>query len=67
MRRAYYNDSDPRCCAWLRELVRAGLIPEGDVDGRPIQEVQAADVMGYGQRHWFTGGGQGFRPSSSGA
>ena len=32
-RRAYYNEIDPFACGWLRNLIAAGLIAEGDVDG----------------------------------
>jgi hypothetical protein len=31
---AYYNEFDPKAAAWLRELIRAGLIAYGDVDER---------------------------------
>lgn len=34
----YYNDHDPFCCGWLKELVAAGLLPEGDVDNRSIAD-----------------------------
>lgn len=32
-----------------------GVIPKGDVDSRPIQEVQPSDVKGYTQCHFFAG------------
>ena len=51
----YYNDNDPFCCAWLRELITAKLIPEGDVDERSITEVEAGDLRGYTQCHFFAG------------
>jgi DNA (cytosine-5)-methyltransferase 1 len=51
----YYNENDPFCCQWLRNLIKAGLIPKGDVDERSIQEVQASDLKGYIQCHFFTG------------
>ncbi|MFA4972137.1 MAG: DNA cytosine methyltransferase [bacterium] len=51
----YYNDCDPFAAAWLRELVAAGLIPQGDVDERSIADVQPADLKGYTQCHWFAG------------
>jgi len=51
----YYNENDPFCCQWLRNLINAGLIPKGDVDERSIQEVQATDLKGYIQCHFFTG------------
>jgi DNA (cytosine-5)-methyltransferase 1 len=31
------------------------LIPQGDVDDRPIQEVQKKDLKGYTQAHFFAG------------
>lgn len=34
----YYNDNDPFRCGWLKELVAAGLLPEGDVDNRSIAD-----------------------------
>lgn len=52
---AYYNDNDPAICEWLRELIRQGLIPEGDVDCRPIQEVTGDELRGYDQVHLFAG------------
>jgi DNA (cytosine-5)-methyltransferase 1 len=54
-RPAYYNDNDPRACAWLRELIADGLIPPGDVDERSILDVTAADLAGYEQCHFFAG------------
>ena len=38
----YYNEFDPKAAAWLRELISAGLIPDGDVDER------LADTAGGG-------------------
>lgn len=52
---AYYNEHDPFAAAWLRELIKAGLIADGEVDERDIQEVQAADVRGFVQCHFFAG------------
>jgi len=51
----YYNEFDPAMAAWLRELIRQGLIPSGDVDERSITEVKADEVRKYTQRHWFAG------------
>ncbi len=51
----YYNDNDPKNCAWARELIRRGLVPDGEVDCRPIQEVQPDDVRNFVQCHWFCG------------
>jgi DNA (cytosine-5)-methyltransferase 1 len=52
---AYYNDNDPFVCAWLRNLIAAGHLPAGDVDERPIEQVQASDIFGYEQCHFFAG------------
>jgi DNA (cytosine-5)-methyltransferase 1 len=51
----YYNDNDPKSCAWLRELIRTGEIPDGVVDERSILDVQPADVAGFVQCHFFAG------------
>ena len=52
---AYYNDSDKYCCEWARNLMKAGLVLQGEVDSRPIQEVQPEDVQGFVQCHFFSG------------
>ena len=52
---AYYNEFDPGAAAWLRELMRAGLIADGEVDERSILDVSADDVRGFTQCHWFAG------------
>lgn len=52
---AYYNDNDPYVAQWLRNLIAAGLLPPGDVDGRGIHEVQPDDLRGYTQVHLFAG------------
>ncbi len=51
----YYNDADPTACAWLRELIAAGLLPAGDVDERSILDVEPADLQGFTQCHFFAG------------
>jgi DNA (cytosine-5)-methyltransferase 1 len=51
----YYNDADPASCAWLRELIAAGLLPEGEVDERSILDVEPADLRGFTQCHFFAG------------
>lgn len=52
---AYYNDSDPAICAWVSELIKAGLVAPGEVDCRSITEVQPHEVQEFCQRHWFCG------------
>jgi len=51
----YYNDNDRFAAAWLRELIRDGLIPPGDVDERGIEEIRGGDLQGYTQCHFFAG------------
>jgi len=51
----YYNEYDPKAAAWLRELIKAGLIPDGDVDERSIAEVKPDELRHYTQCHFFAG------------
>ena len=51
----YYNEHDPKAAAWLRELIRCGHIPAGDVDERSIVDVRPKDLAGYTQCHFFAG------------
>ena len=53
--RAYYNENDRFASEWLRNLISAGLIPEGDVDDRSIVDVRSSDLRGYCQLHFFAG------------
>lgn len=52
---AYYNEIDPYCAQWLRNLISAGHIAAGDVDTRSIVDVRADDLKGYRQCHFFAG------------
>lgn len=52
---AYYNEIDPYCAAWLRNLIGAGLIAPGDVDERDVRDVVPTDLAGYAQCHFFAG------------
>ena len=51
----YYNDNDPKACAWLRELIAAGEIAPGHVDERSILEIKPDDLAGFDQCHFFAG------------
>jgi DNA (cytosine-5)-methyltransferase 1 len=55
MKYAYYNDIDPFACEWLRELIKAGLIMDGEVDCRSIEDVQSEDLSGFVRHHFFCG------------
>jgi len=51
----YYNERDLFAAAWLRNLIAAGLLPDGYVDERSIVDVQPSDLEGYIQCHFFAG------------
>ena len=51
----YYNEFDPFAAAWLRNLIKAGHLPDGEVDERDMRLVDAGDVAGFTQCHFFAG------------
>ena len=51
----YYNDNEAYAAQWLRNLIQAGLIPDGRVDERDIREVRADELAGYERCHFFAG------------
>jgi DNA (cytosine-5)-methyltransferase 1 len=51
----YYNENDPFAAAWLRNLIAAGRLPQGEVDDRSILEVQPSDLAGFSSCHFFAG------------
>ena len=51
----YYNEFDPFAAAWLKELIKDGLIADGIVDERSIADVQPEDLRGFTQCHFFAG------------
>lgn len=52
---AYYNEFKPEAAAMLRQLIRDGLIADGEVDERSITEVSSDDIKGFTQCHFFAG------------
>lgn len=52
---AYYNEIDPQCAEWLRNLIKAGHIADGEVDNRSILDVSPTDLKGFSQCHFFAG------------
>jgi DNA (cytosine-5)-methyltransferase 1 len=52
---AYYNEVDPKAAAWLRELIRQGVIAPGEVDSRSIEDVTPNDLKRFTQCHFFAG------------
>ena len=52
---AYYNEIDPFAASWLRELIKQGLIAEGEVDERSIEDITPKDIKSFTQYHFFAG------------
>jgi DNA (cytosine-5)-methyltransferase 1 len=52
---AYYNEIDPYAAQWLRNLIKKGLIADGEVDTRSIINVSPDDLRGFIQCHFFAG------------
>lgn len=44
---AYYNEINPYAAQWLRNLIAAGYIADGDVDERSIEDVAADDLLQF--------------------
>lgn len=51
----YYNEYDKHAANWLRNLIKGGMIPAGDVDDRSIEDVRPDDLREYTQHHFFAG------------
>ena len=45
----------PKAAAWLRELIKQNLIPDGIVDTRSITEIKPNELKQYTQCHFFAG------------
>ncbi len=52
---AYYNEFDSFSAQWLRELIKEGAIPDGEVDERDIRDVEPVDLARFDQCHFFAG------------
>jgi DNA (cytosine-5)-methyltransferase 1 len=52
---AYYNENDPFAAQWLRNLIKAGHIADGEVDEKSIVDVHGSDLDGFVQAHFFAG------------
>lgn len=53
--RVYYNENDPTNAAYLRQMIKDGVLPDGEVDGRSIVDVKPSDLSGFGRLHFFAG------------
>lgn len=52
---SFYNEIDPYAAAWLRNLIKAGLIPDGEVSTQSIVDLRPSDLAGFDQCHFFAG------------
>lgn len=52
---AYYNEHDKNAAEWLRQLIKDGLIADGEVDERSIEDVLPNELAGFTQCHFFAG------------
>jgi DNA (cytosine-5)-methyltransferase 1 len=52
---AYYNENHKPTAQWLRNLIREGLIADGDVDDRSIEDIAPYELRKYTQCHFFAG------------
>lgn len=52
---AFYSENDPYAAQFLRNLIKAGHIADGEVDERSITEIEPADLRGFTQCHFFAG------------
>lgn len=51
----YYNEIDKYAAQWIRNLIEARHIPNGEVDDRSISDVKPSELVGYTQCHFFAG------------
>jgi DNA (cytosine-5)-methyltransferase 1 len=52
---AFYNEIDPYAAEWLRNLIKKGLIADGEVSTQSIVDLRPADLAGFTQCHFFAG------------
>jgi len=54
---AFYNEIDDNCCAWLSNLMDAGMITPGVICDKSIEDLVAEQLRGYRRVHFFAGVG----------
>src|ERR1700747_1154760 len=52
---AFYNEIDAYCCAWLSNLMDAGLITPGIISNESIEDLTPDELNGYDRVHLFAG------------
>lgn len=55
---AYYNEHNPYAAQWLRNLIKARVIADGEVDERSIEDVVPSELLTFTQCHFFAGLGE---------
>lgn len=53
--KSFYNEFDPNAARWMRELIKAGQISQGEVDERSIKQLRGIDTDGFVRQHYFAG------------
>lgn len=51
----YYNEFDPEIAEWLQNLIKKGVLPDGEVDTRSIVDVKPEEIVGFTHYHFFAG------------
>lgn len=51
----FFNEIDPFAAQWIRELMKVGVITEGEVDERPVEDIAPVELRGYRRVHLFGG------------
>lgn len=54
-RGAYYSEFEPYAAEWLRNLIKANVLPPGEVDERDLWDVSPDDLKGFAQVHLCAG------------
>lgn len=52
---AFYNEFEPFAAAWLRELIKAGEIADGEVSEKDMWDVIPSELIQYDQVHMCAG------------
>jgi DNA (cytosine-5)-methyltransferase 1 len=52
---SFYNEIEPYAAQWLRNLIKEGLIPDGEVSTTSIVDLRPSDLAGFTQCHFFAG------------
>lgn len=45
------SEVDPYAVEWLRNLIKSGKLPDGEINGNPIEKLTAREINGFDQYH----------------